>query len=170
MVSQRLPAETPQNAVPQAVVRAFQDAGIPVLRERIASVDISLPRPGGGNLSLKELKGKVVFLNFWATWCGPCRMEMPSMEALYRRLKDRGFEVLAVNNREREKDVSAFMDQYGLSFPALLDSGRAARIYGITAFPTTYVIDREGMIITRVVGSINWDNPKITAAFESLLK
>lgn len=166
---QGLGAEAASKAVPEAVRRAFQAAGIPVLRERISPVEFTLRQSGGGNFSLKSLEGKVVFLNFWATWCGPCRVEMPAMERLYRSLKDRGLEMLAVNVQESEKDVSAFMQQNRLSFPALLDSGSAAQRYGITAFPTTYIIDREGLIVTRVIGSMNWNTPQIVAAFETLL-
>jgi thiol-disulfide isomerase/thioredoxin len=166
---QGLRAEASSKAVPDAVSRAFQAAGIPVLRERMPPVGFTLRQSGGGNLSLKNLEGKVVFLNFWATWCGPCRVEMPAMESLYRGLKDRGFEILAVNVQESEKDVADFMRQNRLSFPALLDSGSAAARYGIRAFPTTYIIDRDGLIIARVIGSLNWNSPQMVAAFETLL-
>jgi thiol-disulfide isomerase/thioredoxin len=154
------------------VTRAFTDAGLPVFTQRIASVDFSASPPGtgGASVNLAELKGKVVFLNFWATWCGPCRAEMPSMEALYRRFKAEGLEILAVNYRENEQTIDAFMEQLNLSFPAALDlSGRINELYGIRAFPTTYIIDREGKIVTRVVGSLNWNTPELFAAFEALL-
>jgi thiol-disulfide isomerase/thioredoxin len=162
--------DTADMAVPREVTRAFADAGLPVLRQRISAIDFSVPLEGGGSRTLKDLAGKVVFLNFWATWCGPCRQEMPSMDILYRHFKDRGREILAVDCRENAALVSRFMDEYKLSFPAALDaSGRIAAIYGITAFPTTYIIDREGKIVTRVVGSLNWDTPELSAAFEALL-
>jgi thiol-disulfide isomerase/thioredoxin len=154
------------------VTRAFADAGLPVFRERVASMDFSASPADaeGGSLTLAGLKGKVVFLNFWATWCGPCRAEMPSMEALYRRFKAEGLEILAVNFRENKKTVDAFTEQFNLSFPVSLDlSGRINRIYGVEAFPTTYILDREGKIVTRVVGSLNWNTPELFAAFETLL-
>ena len=128
--------------------------------------------PGaGGNLqSLSSLKGKVVFLNFWATWCGPCRSEMPSIEVLYNDYKDRGFEVLAVNSGEKESEVLAFMKASKLTFPAALDEdGRVSRNYGIQAIPSTFLIDREGKIILRMIGSIDWNTPKFRAALEKLL-
>jgi thiol-disulfide isomerase/thioredoxin len=157
-------------AVPQDVAQAFVDAGLPVLRQRVLAIDFSLPLEGGGRRTLKDMAGKVVFLNFWATWCGPCRQEMPSMETLYQRFKDQGLEILAVDCREDASLVSWFMNEYKLSFPAALDtSGRIAAIYGITAFPTTYIIDREGFIITRIVGSRNWNTPKLFSAFAALL-
>jgi thiol-disulfide isomerase/thioredoxin len=162
-------------AIPAEVMRAFEEAGLPVLRQKVPVIDFTVPLadfavPLGGRQGLKALEGKVVFLNFWATWCGPCRTEMPSMEILYQRFKNQGFEILAVNYQEGQKDVAAFMKNYKLSFPAGLDSsGRIGGIYGIEAFPTTYIIDREGYIITRVVGSLNWNTPKMLAAFETLL-
>lgn len=159
-----------QDESPDDVARAFAEAGLPVLKQRIASVDFSLPLVDKSSLALTNLSGKVVFLNFWATWCGPCRAEMPSMEALYQRFKDRGLEILAVNYGESEEVVSGFFEQYKFSFPAALDpAGQVNGLYGVGALPTTYIIDREGNILTRVVGSINWNTPELFAAFEALL-
>jgi thiol-disulfide isomerase/thioredoxin len=152
------------------LARAFAEAGLPALRQRVASVDFALPLVNQKSLALGDLRGKVVFLNFWATWCGPCRAEMPSMEALYQRFKDEGLEILAVNYGESEQKVAAFFEQLNLSFPSALDStGQVNGLYGVAALPTTYIIDREGNILSRVVGSINWNTPKLFAAFEALL-
>ena len=157
--------------IPQNIAQAFQKAGVPVLRQKGPAPDFSLNTPGGKAMRLSELKGSVVFLNFWATWCGPCRTEMPSMEALYARLKSRGLEILAVDVQERPLDVENFFREFKLSFPALLDSsGRISMLYNITAFPTTFILDREGNIIARLVGSINWNTPEMLAAFETLLE
>jgi thiol-disulfide isomerase/thioredoxin len=152
------------------VAQAFQRAGIPVLRQKGPAPNFTLNTPENTGISLASLRGRVVFLNFWATWCGPCRTEMPSMEALYGRLKGRDFEILAVDAQERPSEVTAFLRQYRLSFPSVLDSaGRVSRLYNITALPTTFILDREGNIILRLVGSINWDTPEILAALETLL-
>ncbi|MDR1949276.1 MAG: TlpA family protein disulfide reductase [Spirochaetaceae bacterium] len=167
----RAAAAAPDKAVPRQVAQVFADAGLPVLRQRVAVTDFSVPLLDGKSRTLQDLSGKVIFLNFWATWCGPCRQEMPSMEALYRRFKAQGLEILAVDYMEDPTLVSGFMDEYKLSFPTALDSsGRIAASYGITAFPTTYIIDREGFIISRIIGSLNWNTPKIFAAFDTLLK
>jgi peroxiredoxin len=156
--------------IPRQVITAFTAAGIPVLREAVPLADFVLPLADGTNLNTTDLRGKVVFLNFWATWCGPCRVEMPSMETLYRRFKARGLEMLGVNMQESRRQVSAFMDQNGLSFPAALDSrGNIGNTYGVMAIPTTYIINREGNIIARVTGSFNWDTPELFSAFETLL-
>ncbi|MDR3170649.1 MAG: TlpA family protein disulfide reductase [Treponema sp.] len=160
-----------EKSIPLEVKKAFVEAGVPVLRQRVPSVDFSAPLISGNTQQLKALEGKVVFLNFWASWCGPCRSEMPSMDALYRRLNDQGLEIFAVNCQETQKDVASFMKNYNLSFPAALDlSGEISAIYRVDAFPTTYIIDRKGEIIARVVGSVNWNTPKLVAAFETLLK
>jgi len=160
--------------------QAFADAGLRLLSQTVSSRDFSLPivfpslaaaeaQPVEVQ-SLSDLKGKVVFLNFWATWCGPCRDEMPSLEAIYNRFKDEGLEILAVNCQENQENVLAFMANNGLTFPALLDEdGRVSGDYGIQAIPTSFLINREGRIILRLVGSINWDTEKIHAAIESLL-
>ncbi|MDR1251677.1 MAG: redoxin domain-containing protein [Treponema sp.] len=161
---------TSDKAVPPEVIKAFNAAGLPVVPEGIKPFDFTLPLTDGTNLTLSDLTGRVVFLNFWATWCGPCRMEMPSMEKVYRRLNDRGFDILAVDVGEQGEEVSAFMREQKLNFPAALDeSGVISGYYGIQAIPTTYIFDRRGFIISRVVGAIDWNQPKIISAFEALL-
>jgi thiol-disulfide isomerase/thioredoxin len=164
-----------EDTVSSDTARAFAEAGLPLLRQKAVPPDFSLPLAAPEGLAkiqnLGDLKGKVVFLNFWATWCGPCRSEMPSMEALYRRFNDKGLEMLAVNCGENSPEVTAFMRSNKLSFPTALDrKGEVSGLYGIQAIPTTYLIDRDGKIILRMVGSLNWNTPKIQAAFESLLK
>jgi thiol-disulfide isomerase/thioredoxin len=150
--------------------QALEELGMPVIDRPIPLFNFSTTLTDGTVINLKDLSGKLIFLNFWATWCGPCRMEMPSMEAQYQRFKDRGFEILAVNYMESKSDVSAFMDEMNLSFPAALDpKGDIAGIYAIEAFPTTYIIDRNGKIITRLVGAIDWEIPELTELFEFLL-
>jgi cytochrome c-type biogenesis protein len=153
------------------VKQALEELGLPMADRPLPMFDFSAELLDGTTLRLSDLKGRPLFLNFWATWCGPCRMEMPSMEALYRRYKDRGFEILAVNVRENKRDAAAFMDEMNLSFPAALDvRGSIAASYGIEAFPTTYLIDRNGGIVTRLVGAIDWDAPELTGLFEALTK
>ncbi|MCL2318593.1 MAG: TlpA family protein disulfide reductase [Treponema sp.] len=164
-----------QNTFSHDMVKAFNDAGLPLLSQKVAPRDFSLPLAVPGTLgkmqSLAQLKGKVVFLNFWATWCGPCRAEMPSMEALHSRYKDKGLEILAVNSGEKLDQVLGFMKTNKLTFPAALDAdGKVSGTYGIQAIPTTYLIDRDGYIIARMTGSINWDTPKMRTALEYLLK
>jgi thiol-disulfide isomerase/thioredoxin len=156
--------------IPGPVREAFSRARIPLLKNRALAEDFSLPLLNGGARSLDELKGKVVFLNFWATWCPPCRAEMPSMETLYRRLGEKGLEFLAVDIQEKQKPVEAFIKERGLTFPVALDeSGWISGIYGIRSIPSTFIIDRDGSIIAVAVGGRKWDSPEVIAAFEALL-
>jgi len=157
--------------VSDSVIKAFEGTGIKAAAEGIDPIDFTLPLLDGTKITLSQLKGKVVFLNFWATWCGPCRSEMPSMEAVYQKLKNRGFEILAVNLGESRGEVSDFMNKYKLNFPAVLDERQVTGSqYNIRAIPTTYIIDRRGLIIARLVGSINWNTPKIISALETVLQ
>lgn len=123
-----------------------------------AAPDFSLPTLRGSSVKLSDHRGKVVFLNFWATWCPPCREEMPSMEALYQRLKGREFEMLAVSiDRSGEEVVGPFVAKYGLTFPVLLDpENKTYKLYGLTGIPETFIIDRNGVIIFKVIGAQDW--------------
>ncbi|MCL1813555.1 MAG: TlpA family protein disulfide reductase [Treponema sp.] len=151
--------------------QAFRNAGLRLLDKRQDPVDFTLPLLNGGNAVLSSYRGKVVILNFWATWCPPCRAEMPSMETLYQRLKSQGLEILAVDLREDKATVQQFIRNSRFTFPVLLDEdGKTGSKYGISAIPTSFIVDREGKIVSKIVGSIAWDNPKVITAFEALLK
>jgi len=151
--------------------RALRDANISVLSQRLDPRNFTLPLLSGGNAALSAYRGKVVILNFWATWCPPCRVEMPSMETLYQRFKNQGLEILAVDVGEDNVTVQRFVQSNGYTFPILLDrDNRVSSVYGIEAIPTTYIIDREGKIIGRIIGSIVWDAPRVITAIDALLK
>ncbi len=124
----------------------------------VSAQDFILPALTGNDVKLSDYKGKVVFLNIWATWCPPCRDEMPSMESLYRRLKGRNFELLAVSiDRDGEKVVRPFAAKYGLTFPVLLDpEGKTYRLYGLTGVPESFIIDKSGVVIHKVIGPQDW--------------
>jgi thiol-disulfide isomerase/thioredoxin len=134
--------------------------------------EFTLETLGGGKMvNLSDYKGKVVLLNFWATWCIPCRKEMPSMEELYKVLKERGFEVLAVNlERFAEEKVSLFVSNYGLTFPILLDKDQKTAVtYQIRAIPTTYIIGKDGVIKEKIVGDKNWTRQELVEKIEGLM-
>ena len=157
--------------VSQEAETAFQQARMRILKDRKNPLNFTLPLLSGGNAALSSYKGKVVILNFWATWCPPCRAEMPSMETLYKRLKSQGLEMLAVDIGEDQAVVQQFIKNNNYTFPVLLDKdAKVSTQYGVSAIPTTYILDREGKIISMIVGSIQWDDPKVIAAFEALLK
>ncbi|MBI3995974.1 MAG: TlpA family protein disulfide reductase [Nitrospirae bacterium] len=126
----------------------------------------------GEDVSLIGMTGKVVFINFWATWCGPCKAEMPSMETLYQDYKDKGLEMLAVSSdMEGALVVQPFVEKLGLSYPILLDTDfRVDDKYMIQSLPTTILVDRNGVITHRIMGAWNWDSPESRNMIEKLLK
>jgi thiol-disulfide isomerase/thioredoxin len=117
----------------------------------------------GKETRLSDLKGEVVLVNFWATWCPPCREEIPSMAALNVLMSGKPFRMLAISIDEGGKDaVEAFFKQSKTSLPAYLDnSGAIGKVYGITGVPETFVIDRKGVIIKKVVGPLDWNAPEV---------
>jgi peroxiredoxin len=109
--------------------------------------DFSLANLDGTNIALIDLKGQVLLINVWATWCPPCRVEMPSIQAAYEQYHDQGFTVLAVNLQEDPAAVAAFMRDYQLTFPALLDrNGQVSRAYQAVALPSSFFVDHRGVI------------------------
>jgi thiol-disulfide isomerase/thioredoxin len=123
----------------------------------------------GKKMSLDDFRGKVVILNFWATWCPPCRLEMPSMEKLYRRFKGQGLEIVAMNFMERPEPISSFMKDNALTFRVLLDrTGEIAQLYGAHALPVSYLIGREGDLLAKSIGYKDWYKKEVRQ-FASLL-
>ena len=120
----------------------------------ILATDFTLPMLSGGDLTLSETRGKMTIINFWASWCGPCKMEAPHLQEFYEEYSDR-VELVAVNNTSKDKreDVAAFVEQYGLSFPVLLDeTGEISTMYGAFAIPTTVFLNEKGEIIHEYAG------------------
>ncbi|MBN2736374.1 MAG: TlpA family protein disulfide reductase [Spirochaetales bacterium] len=133
--------------------------------------DFQLKNLKGQPVKLSDQKGKVVLLNFWATWCGPCRSEMPSMEKLYQKYRSSGFEILAVDLQEAAETVSEFAKEQGYSFPILLDTtGEQAQAYGARGIPTSYLIDKQGYIVAGIVGATEWFTPSVEKAMGLLLE
>ena len=111
--------------------------------------------------SLSKLKGKVVFVNFWATWCSPCREEMPSMQRLYTKLPKDKFEMIALFNNDKKPAVRKFVSQLGLTFPILSDEHNfAGTKYGLTGLPETFIVDKQGVIREKIIGPAKWDSPE----------
>lgn len=133
--------------------------------------DFNLPDLQGSGVQLLALRGKVVFINIWATWCPPCVEEMPTIQRLYDRLHERGLEILAISiDALGAQVVAPFMQQYGLTFPALLDpTGSIERLYRTGGVPESFVIDKQGRLVEKVVGPHDWSHPQMIAMFERLL-
>ncbi len=133
--------------------------------------DFTLQDSEGAIHRLSDYRGKVVILNFWTTWCPPCRYEMPSMERARRILKDEPFAILAVNIGEDEDTVFMFTGDYPVEFPLLMDKDETVvKNYPVIGLPTTYIIGPQGNIRYRAVGSREWDDPALLDALRALLE
>ncbi len=122
----------------------------------------TLPDLEGQMHGLDDLRGRVVVLNFWATWCPPCVDEMPSLQKLHQALDAKGLSVVAVSVDERFEDIERFVDNFDLTFTILHDEGmRTARAYQTFKYPETYIIDRDGRVKSKVVGERDWVAPSV---------
>jgi thiol-disulfide isomerase/thioredoxin len=137
----------------------LDEIGVQTFRGEIDAVDFTLSGLNGESIALSDLSGEFVFLNFWATWCPPCREEMPSMEVLHNELQGEPFRMVAVNVREDAPTVEGFIDEFGYTYPILLDSdGRVSTNYGVRGIPTTFFIAPNGTVLGMLVGTRYWDD------------
>jgi peroxiredoxin len=151
---------------------SFNLSGKPRLGKGVPAPDFTLPGLDGKKISLAEYKGKVIFLNIWATWCPPCVEEMPSMEKLYQKLKGESFEILAVSiDVSGSESVLPFMKKHKLSFPALLDTkGDIKNLYQTTGVPESFIIDKEGIIVEKIIGPRDWASPGAIRSIRNLIQ
>jgi len=132
--------------------------------------DFTLKDIHGKALSLSSLRGKVVLINFWATWCPPCKAEMPSMNKIYHEMRAQGFEVIAVSTDNSLSTVKDFLARNRLDFPVLFDENKAvSRQYRVFSMPTTFLIDRNGMIVEKFYGEEDWTDPAVRKKIDKLL-
>lgn len=140
--------------------------------ENSPAPDITVNSLQGKPLKLSDLKGKVVLLNFWATWCPPCREEIPSMMKLNSAMAGKPFQMVAVSIDEGGVPaIESFFKTSGFALPAYTDpDGRGAKTYGITGVPETFVIDKNGILVKKVIGSMAWDSPEVISNLEGLMR
>lgn len=147
----------------------FEKLGFFVFDAPFSFSDFQVEKMAGGTASRSSLKGSIVLLNFWASWCPPCKEEMPSIETLYKAMKGKKFEVMAVNLGDSRTTVRGFLDQYGYGFPVYLDQkSTLSRAYASRGIPTTYVLDKTGKFIAGVVGGVRYDRPEIISLLTEL--
>ncbi len=134
--------------------------------------DFVLTTLDGREVRLSDYRGHVVFLNFWATWCGPCKIEMPAMERMYRELRPQGFAVLAVSTDAQGAAVTGpYRDSLGLSFTIAHDPEMiVGRLYGVRSLPVTFLVNREGVITHQVFGARNWGDTEARSGIRKLLQ
>ena len=151
--------------------RMFHKLGILAVSQPNSPVEFRLADLNGKKISLSDFRGKVVFLNFWTTWCGACRVEMPAMQKLHTRFKDQNFAMVTVNLQESAPKVRDFVDRYKLTFTVLLDThGEVGRRFGVRALPTTFILDKSGRIMGQALGAREWNSKKAIALFEHLME
>jgi peroxiredoxin len=142
------------------------------IKKVIPAKDFKLQDMDEQTISLSDYKGKVILLNFWATWCPPCIREMPSMERLHQQVDAEGFKVIAINQMEDADQVFAFTGQLEVdpTFEILFDTtSSVSRDYAVRGLPTTYLIDKEGRIRYRAVGGREFDHPEVIKTIEQLM-
>ena len=130
-----------------STLAAFTGVAQAALAPATAAPDFTLKSAGGGNLRLSEQRGRVVLVNFWATWCGPCKVEMPHLNRLYEKYKSAGFVLLGVNVDDDPKAAVALAARLGVTFPVLFDAGKlVSKLYLLDSMPFTVLIDRDGRV------------------------
>jgi peroxiredoxin len=163
---------TPNSDQEQASTHEQEQESPPVAAGNKAA-NFKLEALDGSTVSLEQLKGKVVFLNVWATWCGPCREEMPSMETLYDELRtNRDFVMLAVSQDTKGRLVVApYVEKNGYHFKVLLDpENKVGEAYDVSGVPETFIIDRAGRIVAHHMGAFDWSRPDVKDALKQLLE
>lgn len=160
-------------ALPQAArADAFKELDLLRPGRATTAADFTVAGLTGPPLRLNDFKGKVVFLNFWATWCPPCKEEMPSMERLYQRFKDQGFVVLAISiDAEGAQVVTPFVKEHKLTYPIGLDPKMELALkYEVRGLPTSFLVNKKGNLAALAVGPRQWDSEAAHALIEFLLK
>ena len=140
-------------------------------QEGFLAPNFSLQDLSGKPVSLGDFKGKVVLLNFWASWCGPCKIEIPALKRLYQLRKEKGFEILAVSmDRVSVSKIASFVAGNEMSFPVLVNpQGDVGGGYWVRAIPTSFLLDKKGVIRWKVVGGKQWDSAEVLARIDQLL-
>ena len=156
------------------IVQGRGSKAAPEIRPEVGYLapDFSLPSLGGQTVRLSDLRGKAVLLNFWATWCAPCRLEMPTMDKAYQEYKSRGLEVLAVSlDAGSNSVVKNFMQELKLDFPVLSDPDmEVLRLYRMVGIPASFLIDKQGIVRHREVGYRDWTDPESRRLLEAILR
>ncbi len=156
-------------ASPKSDGRAAGQSSVVPLEVSFAAPELSLQNINGKTGSLSDFRGNVVLVNNWATWCPPCKAEMPALEALWRLMKDKDFTIVGVSGGEDLATVKKFVESEGYTYPIYADpSNRAGAAYGVRAIPTTLILDKSGKVIASKVGGAPYDNSDSQAVFYKL--
>ena len=153
----------------KTVLETMADLGFEPARKE-ARVDFELSAMDGTTRTLDDYAGSYVLLNFWATWCAPCRIEMPALERLHQELADRGLRIVGVDIGEETGDVRRFVEETGITFEIVIDHDLSTgRVYAARSLPMTYILDPEGTIVARAIGVRDWDSEPMRSMFAALV-
>ena len=159
----------PQKVSAKTASKLVSSRMLTAIPSRPLAPSFNLPDDEGEMHALSDYKGKVVIINFWATWCPPCRAELPSMNKAWEKLKDHDVQMLAVNVGEDEDTVFAFTGEQEINFQILLDeSGEIINLWPVRGLPTTFVLDKEGRVVYRAVGGRDWNSDEIINIIKKL--
>lgn len=154
----------------KSVLETMADLGFEPARKE-ARVPFELSAMDGTTRTLDDYAGSYVLLNFWATWCAPCRIEMPALERLHQELAGRGLRVVGVDIGEETADVRRFVEETGITFEIVIDHDLSTgRVYAARSLPMTYILDPEGTIVARAIGVRDWDSEPMRSMFAALVQ
>ena len=163
------PARAPADTT-KSVLETMADLGFEPARKE-ARVPFELSAMDGATRTLDDYAGSYVLLNFWATWCAPCRIEMPALERLHQELAGRGLRVVGVDIGEETGDVRRFVEETGITFEIVIDHDLSTgRVYAARSLPMTYILDPEGTIVARAIGVRDWDSEPMRSMFAALVE
>lgn len=158
-------------SVPALAGDLYGPAGVQPVRNNVSAPEFELRTLEGRSVDSSSLRGRVVVLNFWATWCGPCKEEMPSLQRLKQQFKPEEFELLAITTDQQREAIKGFVRSLGLTFPVLIDDDKEiSAAFGVRGLPTTVLIGRDGRIVARAVGPRHWDGQESAALIRSLME
>ncbi len=153
------------------LTNSFANETLTAIKQHPAAAEFKLPDMDGEMVSLSDYKGKTVIINFWATWCPPCRDELPSMNRAWQKVKDKNISMIAINVGEDEDTIFSFMGDYPIDFQVLLDqSGEVISQWPIKGLPTTFVVDPEGRLFYRAIGGREWDSDSLLKMVKAIQK
>lgn len=160
---------------PQPATAGLHDlyaaAGVKKITEPLTAPEFVLTTIEGRTIESRHLRGNVVLVNFWATWCGPCKEEMPALKRLKESFAGNSFELLAVTTDQQVEGIRTFVRALGLEFPVLLDHTKdVSAAFGVRGLPTTVLIDRQGRLVGRAVGPRDWDSAESVALVRQILE